>query len=321
MIPSVLSQQVQQGVEDFLRTTFPDSTPHFHGVVDRLIEEQGSIFKGPYVSVKLPFREGEIGPDFFDNVPLPFKPYLHQEQAFRRLSADPPRPTLIATGTGSGKTESFLVPILDHCYRHRQEPGIKALLIYPMNALANNQASRLAKMIWDNPHLKGEVTAGLYVGQRDAHPRMQMTREAVITDKETMRLQQPDILMTNYKMLDYLLIRPDDFPLWQQNDPETLQFLVVDELHTFDGAQGTDLACLIRRLKERLRTPEGHLCSIGTSATLGGPDAKGDLLAYAESIFGEPFDEEAVIMESRQTDAEFLEGALVRSRAPVQPDK
>jgi DEAD/DEAH box helicase domain-containing protein len=71
-----------------------------------------------------------------------------------------------------------------------------------------------------------------------------------------MRVTPPDILLTNYKMLDYLLVRPRDLGLWRQNGPETLRYLVVDELHTFDGAQGADVACLIRRLKERLRTPK-----------------------------------------------------------------
>ena len=72
--------------------------------------------------------------------------------------------------------------------------------------------------------------------------------------------------MTNYKMLDYLLVRQDDRGLWAENGPDTLRYLVVDEIHTFDGAQGTDLACLIRRVKARLKMPPGHLCAVGTSA-------------------------------------------------------
>lgn len=82
-----------------------------------------------------------------------------------------------------------------------------------------------------------------------------MSREQVITDRETMLSSPPDILVTNYKMLDYLLVRPKDAALWRKNGPETLKYIAVDELHTFDGAQGTDLACLLRRLKVRLATP------------------------------------------------------------------
>ncbi|MBI3302345.1 MAG: DEAD/DEAH box helicase [Deltaproteobacteria bacterium] len=321
MIPSVLAQQMRQGVEDFLRTTFPISTPFFHDMLDRLLAEDGGVFKGPYLQIQLPFRQGVSGPDFFPDVPLAFKPYVHQEQAFRRLSGPRPRSTIVATGTGSGKTESFLYPILDYCYRHRGEPGIKALIIYPMNALAYDQAGRLARIIWNNPKLKGNVTAGLFVGQSEREPRMVMGPDDIITNKDTQRLTPPDILLTNYKMLDYLLIRPKDYPLWKNNGSETLQFLVVDELHTFDGAQGTDLACLVRRLKARLTTPKNFLCCVGTSATLGSDTEQNTLRAYATKVFGEPFDEDAVLTESRLSAGEFLENRLISRVEVIAPEK
>jgi DEAD/DEAH box helicase domain-containing protein len=320
MIPAVLAQQVRQGLEDFLRTTIPISTPVFHGLIDRLLEEEGAVFKGPYLSIQLPFRQGEGGPGFFPDVPLQFAPYLHQEQAFQRLSGDQPRSTIVATGTGSGKTECFLYPILDHCYRHRGEPGIKAILIYPMNALATDQAGRLARTIGNNAKLKGNVTTGLYVGQSEHKPHMRMAADSIITDKSTLRLNPPDILLTNYKMLDYLLIRPQDHSLWQHNEPETLRFLVVDELHTFDGAQGTDLACLIRRLKARLRTPQHFLCGVGTSATLGSEAEQHNLQDYAAKVFGEPFDADAMITESRLGAGEFLERSLISRVHLVPPE-
>jgi len=319
MIPSVLTSQVRQGIEDFLRTTFPISTPLFHGLLERLFEEAEGIFKGPYLSIQLPFRQGEGGPDFFPDVPLKFKPYLHQEQAFKRLSGLHPHSTLVATGTGSGKTESFLFPILDYCRRHRGAHGVKALLIYPMNALATDQAGRLAREIWKNPNLKGQVTAGLFVGQQEDQPHLQMGSDHLITNRETMQKMPPDILLTNYKMLDYLLIRPRDYPLWQQNGPETLRYLVVDELHTFDGAQGSDLACLIRRLKARLQTPSNYLCCVGTSATLGGKNAGDALRGYAEEVFGETFDADSIITESRLHAGEFLEGSLITHTRVVPP--
>src|SRR3990172_328814 len=196
MIPSVLARQVRQSVEDFLRTTFPISTPFFHGLIDRLLEERGNLFKGPYLSIQLPFRYGDGNVDFFTDIPLQFKPYLHQEQSFLRISGRRPRSTIVATGTGSGKTECFLYPILDHCYRHRGEQGIKAILIYPMNALANDQAKRLAKTIWGNSKLKGQITAGLFVGGSEREPQMVMGTENSITEKNTLRLKPPDILLT-----------------------------------------------------------------------------------------------------------------------------
>ena len=177
MIPSILSQQLKQGIEDFLRTTFPVSTPFFHGMVDRLLDEEDKVFKGPYLSVQLPFQKGSGRPDYFTDVPMAFSPHLHQEQAFDRLSEKHPKSTIVATGTGSGKTESFLYPVLNFCYQHRGEPGIKAIFIYPMNALATDQAGRLAAAIYENPNLKGMVTAGLYVGQSEKEPHMVMGHE------------------------------------------------------------------------------------------------------------------------------------------------
>jgi DEAD/DEAH box helicase domain-containing protein len=180
--------------------------------------------------------------------------------------------TLVATGTGSGKTEGFAYPILDHCARARQagEGGIKALIIYPMNALALDQARRLARFIASISAFHG-LRVGLFVGGNTGPPgsgRL-MTAEDIITDHDTMRRHPPDILLTNYTMLDYLLIRPRDRQLWEDNCPTTLRYVVADELHTFDGAQGTDLALLLRRLQVRLRIPGGQLICIGTSATLG----------------------------------------------------
>ncbi|MBK9373609.1 MAG: DEAD/DEAH box helicase [Holophagales bacterium] len=189
--------------------------------------------------------------------------------------------------------------------------GVKAVVVYPMNALATDQAKRFARAIEANPALKGKVTAGLYVGGIGHETRKVMGPDDVITDRETMRTSPPDILLTNYKMLDYLLIRPEDARLWQGNGPETLRFLVVDELHTFDGAQGADLACLIRRLKARLRTPERHLCGIGTSATLGeGPEGMNAeaLSDYAAKLFGEPFGTDSIVGETVETTEEFLKG-------------
>jgi DEAD/DEAH box helicase domain-containing protein len=321
VIPSVIARQIQRGVEDFLLTTFPITNPFFAGALEKLIATPGMLFRGPYLSIKLPFVPATNGPRTFPEIlPEGFTPYQHQQQAFQRLASLSGRSTIVATGTGSGKTESFLYPILDHCFRQRGRRGIKAILIYPMNALATDQAQRLAKMIWHNPELKGYVTAGLYLGDVERKPAQVMTEEGLVTDRDIMRAAPPDILLTNYKMLDYLLIRPRDAGLWKLNQPETLRYLVVDELHTFDGAQGADLACLIRRIKERVKSPPKHFCCVGTSATLGEGGPK-DLIDYAKQLFGEPFDEGSVIGESLLVPEEFLKGCLVtRFQTPGTAD-
>src|SRR5699024_5664581 len=116
-----------------------------------------------------------------------------------------PLPTILTTGTGSGKTEAFLLPILDHALRARRrgEIGTKALILYPMNALANDQAQRLAKLIArDYPG----VTAALYTGEASENAQSRMTETSLITEREVIRADAPDILLTNYKMLDQLLL-------------------------------------------------------------------------------------------------------------------
>jgi DEAD/DEAH box helicase domain-containing protein len=310
MNPSVLAQQLQQAVSDYLRLSFETTTPFFDGLLERFLTTPGLLAKGPYLSIKLPFEKGAGKADFFPNVPLGFSPHKHQEMAFKRIGVEF-KSTLVATGTGSGKTECFQLPILEYCYQQRHKSGIKAILIYPMNALASDQAKRLAEAIHANPALKGKITAGIYVGDQEKNAATFMDGEHLISDKETLRNNPPDILLTNYKMLDFLLIRSKDYSLWSKNTEETLKFLVVDELHTFDGAQGTDLACLIRRLKARLDTPKQHLVCVGTSATLGGQDAGQNLISYATAVFDEHFDEHSVITEYRQSLGDYLASSPV----------
>ena len=140
---------------------------------------------------------------------------------------------------------------------------------------------------------------------------MVMSPTSVITDRDTLRKTPPDVLLTNYKMLDYLLLRPKDRQLWSRNSPTTLRYVVVDELHTFDGAQGTDLALLLRRLRARLQVPEGHLICVGTSATLGATADTAPLREYARQVFASPFADGAVIVEDRLSAAEFLGDATI----------
>ena len=313
MIPSALTGQLQQGLADFLRFSFWSSTPGMTSVIEDLISLPGGLTKGPYVSLKLPFLPGK-DPSFFPHVPLPFTPHAHQEEAFQRMGGRRKQSTLVATGTGSGKTECFLLPILAHCQREIGRPGIKAIIIYPMNALATDQAGRIARLINEAPALHGKITAGLYIGESKGKKRSgqtTMSAEQVISDRTVLQESPPDILLTNYKMLDYLLVRPRDQKVWRHNQRGTLRFLVVDELHTFDGAQGTDLACLIRRLKRRLEVDDGSLCCVGTSATLGSGKSGDRLRTYAQQVFGEPLDANAIVGEHRLDIETFLGGSEV----------
>ena len=308
MFPSVVSREIISAVRRQLSAQFPSTTDGFgstdgSSAIDQLLQRPDEVFKGPYLSFGLPFRtapEDEVLP--FRNISFGFSPYLHQMRAFKRLTGAAPQPTLVATGTGSGKTECFMYPLLDHCAANSAR-GVKALIIYPMNALAQDQARRFAKEIYEQENLKGKVSVGLYTGDGGTGGTTGMSAKAVITNRGTQQENPPDILLTNYKMLDFLLLRPRDRKLWRYNDPGTLRYLVVDELHTFDGAQGTDLACLVRRLRDRLGCGDELAC-VGTSATVG--DDIDALTAYASNVFDTRFREDSVLREERLTPAEFL---------------
>jgi DEAD/DEAH box helicase domain-containing protein len=306
MNPILLGKQVEDGLKDLVLSSFETSSPAYAGMIDSFLEADGNFLKGPWITVDLPFRSASSNVEPFPAVPLGFQPHRHQDLAFARLRAPNAKSTLVATGTGSGKTECYLWPILDACRTTMGQPGIKAIIVYPMNALASDQARRIAKAIHKIPALAG-VRCGIYADAEPNQASETMSEVDVITSREAMLQQPPDILLTNYKMLDYLLLRGRDKRLWAQNSPNTLRYLVVDELHTFDGAQGADLALLIRRLKARLKTPEGHLACVGSSATLGtGKESEQRLIKYASDLFGEAFEPDSVIREDRLEAHEYL---------------
>ncbi len=327
MIPTIVGRQLVEGLKQHLEAQFPVRTPFFEGLWDRFFDpENGAhVLKGPWLSIPLPFRKDttEAARTRFSPAldRLAFPPYAHQVKAWDRIERF--LPTLVATGTGSGKTECFTYPVLRHCAAFKDKPGIRAIFIYPMNALASDQAKRLAKLVAENAGLNG-IRVGLYIGDdrkkgggrgkgaKKLKPRSKvMTSDSVITDQETIRQSPPHILLTNYKMLDYMLVRPKEAALWIGNSPGVLRFLAVDELHTFDGAQAADLACLVRRLKERLRIDDGdpaqRLCCIGTSATMGsGPEAARSIADFASKVFDASFDAAALIGEDRLSPDEAL---------------
>ncbi len=136
MLPSLLARDIQQGLQQFLITGFEPSDDFMHGLMSRFVKDQAGWLKGPYLQVGLPFTTGKAGRQFFNNFQTEFPGHSHQEAAWTRLSnqhlADH---TLVATGTGSGKTECFLYPVLDHCARTRKaggadSGGIKVLVIF-----------------------------------------------------------------------------------------------------------------------------------------------------------------------------------------------
>ncbi|MEV4670852.1 DEAD/DEAH box helicase [Actinomadura sp. NPDC049382] len=313
MRPTLEAQGLKESLLQYLSTTYGLADEGARKALHAFLgDEMTGMFRGPFLRLRTPFTPAQDGwRQHLDWVRADdWTPHAHQARAFTRLTSKDghaPQPTLITTGTGSGKTEAFLYPVLDHCARERAAGnlGVKAVLLYPMNALATDQAGRISELLTDHAELLG-VRAGLYIGDKAA-----THYDRVYTRRQDMQLSPPDILITNYKMLDLLLQRAADAALWDGSD---IRYVVVDEFHTYDGAQGTDVAMLLRRLSiavgaDRPGEPLGSITPVATSATLAsgtGADEVRQLLSVATRVFGTEFTEDAIIGEDRQSVDEFM---------------
>lgn len=314
--PIQATQRIHDTYRRYLETAYPLQDDRLRRAFQQELQ-QFELVKGPLLEAQPPFRHGRSLKELIrdgvlhdsllrldsDCLPLARPLYRHQERAIEQVVSHG-RNVVIATGTGSGKTECFLVPILDHLMRERaartlDQPGVRALLLYPMNALANDQLKRLRRILQHTP----EITFGRYTGetkqtQSEARKHFQhffpdepqLTNE--LLSREEMRRSPPHILLTNYAMLEYLLLRPEDCPFFDGHTGTHWRFIVLDEAHIYDGARGIEIAMLLRRLKDRVvRSQQGRLRCIATSATLGrGRSDFSAVAAFAQQLFGEPFE-------------------------------
>jgi ATP-dependent helicase YprA (DUF1998 family) len=178
----------------------------------------------------------------------PLRLHRHQEEAARIARAG--HNYVLTTGTGSGKSLSYIVPIVDHVLRRGSGRGIQAIIVYPMNALANSQAGELKKFLhFGYPDGHGPVSFARYTGQESDDERQNIIANP------------PDILLTNYVMLELILTRRAERQLIAA--AQGLRFLALDELYTYRGRQGADVALLVRRIRNRLAADQ--LQCIGTS--------------------------------------------------------
>jgi ATP-dependent helicase YprA (DUF1998 family) len=233
------------------------------------------------------------------------RPFTHQLEAWERLLDDDPQSVLVTSGTGSGKTECFLVPILNRLARASAQglprlSGVRALVIYPLNALINSQRERLSD--WTSP-FKGKIRFCLYNGETPDKLRLseRNARPEEIRDRETLRNEPPQILVTNITMLEYMLIRSKDRPILDASQGK-LEFIVLDEAHTYVGSQAAELALLLRRVTQAFGVDPGKVRFVATSATIGGEgDAgtRGALRRFLADIGGVPESRVHVIEGSR----------------------
>lgn len=312
--PLAVTRDVEAAYRRYLLSLYPARQVGLRAKLAEAFSQPGLLTKGPYLEVSPPYatgasvselvREGVLAGRLADLPQAALPPerplYAHQERAVRHLAAG--RNAIVATGTGSGKTESFLLPILDGLLREGEagtlaRPGVRALLLYPMNALANDQVKRLRELLAPFP----EVTFGRYTGETKhteregrehhahRHPGQPLLPNEMVS-RERMRATPPHVLLTNYAMLEYLLLRPEDCSFFDGATAAFWRTLVLDEAHTYDGAVGIEVGMLIRRLKDRLGVA-GRLQCVATSATLG--SGRGDYpaaTAFAQELFGEPFE-------------------------------
>uniref|UniRef100_E6QEW3 DEAD/DEAH box helicase n=1 Tax=mine drainage metagenome TaxID=410659 RepID=E6QEW3_9ZZZZ len=233
-------------------------------------------------------------------------PYTHQVKAWRTLLDEKPRSTVITTGTGSGKTECFMVPILDDLireYEQSQSPlvGVRALFLYPLNALINSQQERLDA--WTKRFGNG-VRFCLYNGKTEEREskvrKQQKTCPNQILSRELLRNEPAPILMTNATMLEYMLVRQVDSPIIQKSRVTgSLRWIMLDEAHTYIGSQAAEMSLLLRRVVQAFGKDPREIRFVATSATIADVKAEERLRQYLADLAGVALEQVEVISGSR----------------------
>lgn len=245
------------------------------------------------------------------------KPYKHQLEAWQALiEAKPARSVLVSSGTGSGKTECFLIPILNdlatEITQRQNTPltGVRALFLYPLNALIKSQKDRL--VAWSEP-FNGNVRFCLYNGDTPLDAGRVFQSE--VADRRTLRANPPPILVTNSTMLEYMLVRHEDRPILEQSQGQ-LRWIVIDEAHSYLGSQAAELTLLLRRVLHAFGCEAGSVHFIATSATLGDSsvETRQRLAEFLADIAGVSVDRITVIEGKREVPA--LDPAFIQANEP-----
>lgn len=315
--PIERSQYINSQYKEYLRSSFEFKTPKLQKLFEQQLEVE-DLFKGPYVDLNLPFKRGmsldemiadgavcksfrRLGDMNFER-PL----YSHQEESIRRICSG--RSAIITTGTGSGKTESFLYPILNELMsdveKGNMEVGVRAIFLYPMNALVNDQIDRVRKILTQCP----EITYGFFTGEtEESVPKNYREKygaenntfipENELVSREEIRKNPPHLLFTHYSMLEYLLIRPNDYSIFTPERLNNWKFVVLDEAHSYYGSLGIELSLLMRRLTGLASNKPRFIL---TSATLGEQGkSESEIVNFARSLTSASFDIQDIIFSKR----------------------
>ena len=316
--PVLASDHIYDKYKRYLRTIFSIDNENYNQQFHKLLEDKASFAKGPYLEVQDSFEKGKSVAELIDEGMLPkdFRKigmpqqrplYKHQEVALRKAAAG--ANLVVSTGTGSGKTESFMIPILAHIIWEHEDgkltPGVRALLIYPMNALANDQVERLRILLADYP----QITYGSYTGQTKHRYQEALADYLELNDgkkplpnelisRDQMKETPPHLLITNYAMLEYLMVRPGDNILFSGEYADYWKYIVLDEAHVYNGGSGIEVAMLLRRLKATLQNDS--IQYFLTSATLGSEDSNQEVADFGKNLCDCDFRTENIIRAYRQ---------------------
>lgn len=331
--PTIASKNIKEEFVSYISTSFffadENLREQFISELNKIISngpwlETNDVFKSG-VTINQLISEGILSPLWRDLeaqkpntklykkcLPLDRPLYLHQEQAIRTILSG--NNVVISTGTGSGKTNCFFIPVINQLLSEKEAgtlgAGVRALFIYPMNALANDQLKNIRKILM----CYSDITFGVYNGgtendeddavtvyeamfANDPIPELRHRLKNELLSRHEMKDNPPNILFTNYAMLEHLLFRPNDDVLFSKSD---FRFVVLDEAHIYSGATGIETSILLRRLRARI-TSKKETQFILTSATLGNSrDFDDDIVTFANNLCGVEFKKENIIRATRE---------------------
>ena len=354
------TKDIVEAYKRYLYTTFQTNIDTLNQQLKDYLSQDESVLNGPFISITKPYKKEQPleklvdeNPQYFSSALKTIKPfqknlYAHQVKAIKNAAEG--KSIVVTTGTSSGKTECFLIPVINQLLREKElnngenlSPGIRTLIIYPLNALVNDQLKRLIfdddtddegsfKNIFE--YLKDaypDIKVGMYIGDTPedmnsanfdkflqglsgnndyTYNDFKKAFPNIILTREEMRENPPHILITNYTMLEYLLLRPTDATFFDNNKlAKTWKTIVLDEAHSYDGALGIEISTLLRRVKARVENDDIQF--ILTSATLGDESQNKEILHFANSL-----------CSTEGTNAEFTADCIIRTETydPEEPE-